>query len=139
VADARFAAAAVVVALFRLFDAATFRLAAPAGLFAALVPRVAFLTLALARFRLAAFVAALFTLGWTVLTVLRATRVLEADLPFAIRLRALDEVVTFFVCFDFGFALGAATVFFVFELVVFFDLLRANIANLSTRKLFRTR
>jgi hypothetical protein len=30
-------------------------------------------------------------------------------------------------------------VFFVFEVVVFFDLLRATIANLSTRKLFRIR
>jgi hypothetical protein len=138
VADARFTAAAVAVALFRLFDAATFRLA-PAGLFAAPVPRVADLILALASFRFAGFVAALFTLGSTVFTVLRPTRVFEADLLLAIRLRALDEVVAFFVCFDFGFALEAAPVFFVFELVVFFDLLRANIANLSTRKLFRIR
>jgi hypothetical protein len=48
-------------------------------------------------------------------------------------------VAAFVVCFDLGFALAAAPGFFVFELVVFFDLLRATIANLSTRKLFRTR
>ena len=37
------------------------------------------------------------------------------------------------------FAVEAAPVFFVFELVVFLDLVRATIVNLSTRKLSRTR
>jgi hypothetical protein len=73
------------------------------------------------------------------LTVLRATRVFEAGLLLLIRFRALEAVAVFVVCFDLGFTLEAAPAFFVFELVVFFDLLRATIANLSTRKLFRTR
>jgi hypothetical protein len=55
------------------------------------------------------------------------------------RFRALDAEAAFTARFVVGFALEAALVFFVFELVVFFDLLRATIANLSTRKLFRTR
>jgi hypothetical protein len=63
VADARFAAAAVLVALLGLFDAATFRLVALAGLFAAPVSRVGVLILALVRFRFEGFVAALFTLA----------------------------------------------------------------------------
>jgi hypothetical protein len=73
------------------------------------------------------------------LTVLRATRVFEAGLLLLTRFLALDEVAVFVVCFDLGFTLEATPAFFVFELVVFFDLLRATIANLSTRKLFRTR
>jgi hypothetical protein len=71
-ADARFAAAAVVVALFRLFDAATFRLATLAGLFAAPDSRVAVLILELARFRFESFVATVFTLDRVVLPVLCA-------------------------------------------------------------------
>jgi len=51
------------------------------------------------------------------------------------RLRAVDEEAPFAVCFDLGFALEAAPVFFVFELVVFLDLLGATIIDLSTRKL----
>jgi len=47
--------------------------------------------------------------------------------------------VALVVRFDLGFALATAPVFFVFELVVFLDLLRATIVNLSTRKLSRTR
>jgi len=41
----------------------------------------------------------------------------------------LDEEAPFVVRFAFGFALEAEPVFFVFELVVFFDLLRAAIVN----------
>jgi hypothetical protein len=55
------------------------------------------------------------------------------------RLRTLDGEAALVVRFDLGFAREAAPVFFVFELVVFLDLLRATIVNLSTRKLFRTR
>jgi hypothetical protein len=73
------------------------------------------------------------------LPVLRAARAFDAGLLLLTRLRALDDVVAFVVCFDLGFALEPAPVFFVFEVVVFFDLLRATIANLSTRKLFRIR
>jgi hypothetical protein len=73
------------------------------------------------------------------LLVLCATRVFEAGLLLLTRFRALDEAVAFVVCFDLDFALEATPAFFVFELVVFFDLVRAAIANLSTRKLFRTR
>ena len=43
------------------------------------------------------------------------------------------------VRFDLGFAREAALVFFVFELVVFLDLVRATIVNLSTGKPSRTR
>jgi hypothetical protein len=139
VADARFAADAVAVALFRLFDTATFRLATLAGLFAAPDSWVAVLIVELARFRFESFVATVFTLDWIALPVLRAACEFEAGLPLLTRLRALDEVAAFVVCFDLGFAREAAPVFFVFELVVFFDLLRATIANLSTRKLFRIR
>jgi hypothetical protein len=39
--------------------------------------------------------------------------------------------------FETGFALEAGPAFFVFELVAFFDFLRAAIANLSTREHFR--
>jgi hypothetical protein len=128
------AAAAVFVALLTLFVAATFRRTVVAGLFAGLVV----LTLVV-RFRFATFVTALLILARLVLTVLRATRVFDAGLLLLTRVRALDEEAAFGVRFDLGFALEAATVFFFFELVVFFDLLRATIVNLSTRKLFRTR
>jgi hypothetical protein len=97
------------------------------------------LTLDLVRFRFESFVAAFFILARLVLLVLRATRVFDAGLLLLTRLRTLDEEAPFGVRFDVGFAREAAPVFFVFELVVFFDLLRATIVNLSTRKLFRTR
>jgi hypothetical protein len=137
--DARLAAAAALVALLRLFDAATFRLATLVGLFAAPDAWVMVLTLDLVRFRFESFVAAFFILARLVLLVLRATRVFDAGLLLLTRLRTLDEEAPFGVRFDVGFAREAAPVFFVFELVVFFDLLRATIVNLSTRKLFRTR
>jgi hypothetical protein len=95
------------------------------------------LTLGLVRFRFETFVTALFILARLVLIVLRATRVFDAGLLLLTRVRALDEEATF--GFDLGFARDAAPVFFFFELVVFFDLVRAAIVNLSTRKLFRTR
>jgi hypothetical protein len=136
-ADARLAAAAVLVALPRLFDAATFRLATLTGLFAAADAWVMVLTLELVRFRFESFVAALFILARLVLLVLRATRVFDAGLLLLARLRRLGEEAPFGLRFDLGFAREAAPVFFVFELVVFFDLLRAAIVNLSTRKLFR--
>ena len=50
------------------------------------------------------------------------------------RVRALDDEAPFAVRLDFGFALAAAPVFFVFDFVVFLDLLGATIINLSTRK-----
>jgi hypothetical protein len=70
---------------------------------------------------------------------LRATRVFDAGLLLLTRLRTLAGEAALVVRFDLGFALEAAPVFFVFELVAFLDLLRATIANLSTRKLSRTR
>ena len=87
-------AAAVLVALLRLFDAATFRLAALAGFFAAPDLRVMVLTLALVRFRFESFVAAFFILARLVLLVLLAllaTRVLDAGLLLLTRVRTLDE------------------------------------------------
>jgi hypothetical protein len=70
---------------------------------------------------------------------LRATRVFDAALLLLTRLRTLAGEAALVVRFDLGFALEAAPLFFVFELVVFLDLLRATIVNLSTRKLSRTR
>jgi hypothetical protein len=130
--DAAFAAAAVRVALLTLFVATAFRRTVVAGLLAA-----AAVLVELVRFRFETFVTAFFILARLVLTVLRATRLFDAGLLLLTRVRALDEEATF--GFDLGFARDAATVFFFFELVVFFDLLRATIVNLSTRKLFRTR
>jgi hypothetical protein len=141
-ADARSAAAVVLVALLRLFDDAAFRLAALAGLFAAADSWVMVLTFKLVRFRFESFVAAFFIVArlvLLVLLVLRATRVFDAGLLLLARFRTLDEEAAFGARFDLGFALEEAPVFFVFELVVFLDLLRAAIVNLSTRKLSRTR
>jgi hypothetical protein len=73
------------------------------------------------------------------LLVLRATRVFDAALLLLARFRTLDEEAALVGRFAFVFAMAAARVFFVFELVVFLDLARATIVNLSTRKLFRTR
>jgi hypothetical protein len=73
------------------------------------------------------------------LLVLRATRVFDAGLLLPTRFRTLDEGAAFVVRFDLDFALEAAPVFFVFALVVFLELLRATIVNLSTRKLSRKR
>jgi hypothetical protein len=71
-ADVRFAAAAVVVALLRLFEAVTFRLAALARRFAAPDSWAAVLTLELVRVRFESFVAVVFALERLVLLVLRA-------------------------------------------------------------------
>jgi hypothetical protein len=133
------AAAVVLVALLRLFDAAAFRLAALAGLFAAADSWVMVLTFELVRFRFESFVAPFFIVARLVLLVLRATRVFDAGLLLLARFRTPDEEAAFGARFDLGFALEAAPIFFVFELVVFLDLLRAAIVNLSTRKLSRTR
>ncbi|HWY82850.1 MAG TPA: hypothetical protein VNY10_13170 [Roseiarcus sp.] len=133
------AAAAALVVLLGLFDAATFREAALVGLLAAADPCVIDLPLGLVRFRFASFVAAFFALARTVLLVLRATRVFDAVLLLLARFRTLDEDAALVARFAFVFAVEAAPVFFVFELVVFLDLVRATIVNLSTRKLFRTR
>jgi hypothetical protein len=138
-ADARLAAAAALVVLLGLFDAATFREAALAGLLAAADSRLIGLPLGLIRFRFASFVATFFVLARTVLLVLRATRVFDAVLLLLARFRTLDEEAALVARFAFVFAVAAAPVFFVFELVVFLDLVRATIVNLSTRKLFRTR
>ena len=93
----------------------------------------------LVRFRFTSFVAAFFVLARTVLLVLRATRVFDAVLLLLARARTLDEEAALVVRFALVFAVDAAPVFFVFELVVFLDLVRATIINLSTRKLSRTR
>jgi hypothetical protein len=97
------------------------------------------LTLTPVRLRFESFAAVFFVLACAVLLVLRATRVFDAGLLLLTRLRTLDEVAALVVRFDLGFALDAAPVFFVFELVAFLDLLRATIVYLSTRKLSRTR
>jgi hypothetical protein len=141
----------VLVALLRFFDAAAFRrAAAAAALFVAPASRVMVLTLVLVRFRFESLVTALFILArlalvllgllaLVALLVLRATRLVDVSLLLLTRFRTPDEEAAFGMRFDLGFALEAAPVFFAFELVVFFDLLRATIVNLSTRKLSRTR
>jgi hypothetical protein len=133
-ADAALAAAAVFIVLLTLFAAAAFRAAALAAFFAAVTCATA-LTLPLVRFRFDNFVATVFALARVVFVVLRAARVFDAALLFVTRFRALDDEAPFVVRFDVGFARDAAPVFFVFELVVFLDLLGATIINLSTRKL----
>jgi len=69
---------------------------------------------------------------------LRAALVFDAGLLFPIRFRTLDEEIRLAVRFGGVFALDAGPVFFVFDLVGFFDLLRADIVNLSTREHPRT-
>ena len=133
------AAAAVFAALLGLFDAATLREAALTGLLAAADSCITALLFEPVRFRFASFVAVFFVLARPVLLVLRATRVFAAVLLLLTRLRTLDEEAAFVVRFALVFAVAAALVFFVFGLVVFLDLLRATIINLSTRKLSRTR
>jgi hypothetical protein len=92
------------------------------------------LTLAPVRFGFESFVTTVLVLARIVLLLFRATRVFDAGLLLLTRLRALDEAAAFGLRFDFGFALDAETGFFVFAFVVFFDLVRAAIVNLSTRK-----
>jgi hypothetical protein len=70
---------------------------------------------------------------------LACDRVFDAALLLLARVRTLDEEAALVGRFAFVFAMEAARVFFVFELVVFLDLARATIVNLSTRKLFRAR
>ena len=71
--------------------------------------------------------------------VFRAARALDAGLRLPARLLPLDEDASFGVRFDAVFALEAGLAFFVFDFVVFFDLLRAAIVILSTRDHSRTR
>ena len=130
--DAPLATLALFVVFFRLFDADAFRRATLAGLFAAPDPRVVAPTLE--RFRFDSLVSTFFTLARTVLLVLRATRVLGAGLLFPVRFRALDGDDPLEARFEVCFTRGAGPVLFIFELVGFFDLLRAAIVNLSTRK-----
>jgi len=70
--------------------------------------------------------------------VFRPARALDAALLLPTRLRTLDEDARL-TRFEGAFALEARVFFFAFDFVVFFDLLRAAIINLSTRKLLRTR
>jgi hypothetical protein len=121
--------------LFTFFDAAAFRWAA--ALFASPDPCVV-ATLELLRFRFASFVTSVFILARVVLLALRATRVFDAGLLLPTRFRALDDGAPLDVRFDVDFALDTDPVFFVFDLVVFFDLLRTDIVNLSTREHSRT-
>jgi hypothetical protein len=125
--------------LLGLFDAAAFREAALTGLLATADSCITALLLAPVRFRFASFAATFFVLARPVLLVLRATRVFDAVLLLLTRLRTLDEEAALVVRFALVFTVEAAPAFFVFGLVVFLDLLRATIINLSTRKLFPQR
>ena len=82
------------------------------------------------RFRFEGFATIFFILARI---VFRATRALDAGLFLPARLRTLDEEAGL-ARFETVFALEAGLVFFVFDLVVFFDLLRAVIVKLSTRE-----
>jgi hypothetical protein len=137
--DAPFATLTLFVVFFRLFDAAAFRRAALVGLFATPGPRVVAPTLELPRFRFDNLVSTFFILARIVLLVLRATREFDAGLLFATRFRALDEDGPLEARFEVCFTRDADPVLFIFDLVGFFDLLRAAIVNLSTRERYRIR
>jgi hypothetical protein len=107
-----------------------------ASLFAAPRARGAVPALGLFRFPFEGFATILFIFARIVLRVARA---LDAGLPLLARLRTLDEDGSFELRFDAAFALEAAPDFFIFDLVVLFDLLRAAIVKLSTRDRSRTR
>jgi hypothetical protein len=130
---------ALFVVLLRLFDAPAFRWVALADLFAPPAPCVVAPTLEPLRFRFESFVSTFFILARTVLLDLRAARVLETGLLLPTRFRTLDEDAALEARFEVGFTRDAGPVLLVLELVGFFDLLRAAIANLSTREHFRTR
>jgi hypothetical protein len=70
--------------------------------------------------------------------VFGATRPVDAGLRLPTRLRTLDDDAFLEALFDAVFALEAGLTFFVFDFVVFFDLLRAAIVILSTRESSRT-
>jgi len=119
------------MALFGLFDAAVFLAeAAFASLFAATRVRDAVPALGLFRFRFKGFATTFFIFARI---VLRATRALDAGFVLPTRLRTLDEDAPLEARFDAIFALETGPVFFVFDFVVFFALLRAAIVKLSTR------
>jgi hypothetical protein len=128
---------ALFVVFFTLFDADAFRRAASADLFAAPDPRVVAPTPELLRFRFDSLVPTFFTLARIVFLVLCATRAFDAGLLFPTRFRALDEGGPLEARFEVCFTRDAGPVLFIFELVGFFDLLRAAIVNLSTRKHYR--
>jgi hypothetical protein len=69
---------------------------------------------------------------------LRAPRTLNAGLLLPTRFRALGEDGSFRARFDAAFALDAGPILFVFDFVVFFDLVRAAIGN-SPRASVRAR
>ena len=123
--------------LFRLFDAAGFLAeAALASLFAEPRALDAVPAAGLFRFRFEGFAAISFIFARMVFDAVLA---LEAGLLLPARLRTLDEDATLEMRLDAGFALEAGLVFFVFDFVVFFDLLRAAIVKLSTRDRSRIR
>ena len=134
--DRALATLALLVVLFRLFDAAVFLRAALTGLFAAPRARTAVPPIELLRFRFDSFDISLFIFPRI---ALRATRALDAGLRLPTRFRAPDEDASFATRFLVDFALGAGAAFFVFDFVAFFDLVRAVIARLSTRKSSCTR
>ena len=130
------AAAALFKALLGLFVAAGFLAeAAFASLFAAPRVRDAVPAPGLFRFRFEGFATLFFIFARI---VFRAARALDVGLLLPTRLRTRDEDASL-VRFDAVFALEAGLVFFVFDFVVFFDLLRAAIVKLSTRDHSRTR
>jgi hypothetical protein len=121
--------------LLGLFDTTGFLAeAAFASLFAA--PRVRDAAAAdLFRFSLEGFDAMFFILARI---AFGTTRALDAGLRLPTRLRTLDDNAFLEALFDAVFALEAGLTFFVFDFVVFFDLLRAAIVILSTREYSRT-
>jgi hypothetical protein len=128
------AALALLVALFRLFDAATFLFTALAGLFAALCPRAAVPDRPRVRF-------VVFAISFFILSriALRVARAFDADFLLRTRFRALDSDGSLGARLDADFALDPGLAFFVFDFVDFFVLLRAGIVELSTQKYWSTR
>jgi len=132
-ADAALAAVLLFTSLLRLFDAPVFLAgAAFASLFAAARGRDAVPESELFRFRFKGFATTFFIFARM---ALRATRAFDAGLVLPTRLRTLDADAdaSLEMRFDAVFALEAGADFFVFDFVVFFDLLRAAIVKFSTR------
>jgi hypothetical protein len=128
--------ATLVLLIALLFDAAVFLRAALTGLFAVARARTAVPSAELLRFRFGSFNVLFFIFPRI---ALRATRPLDAGLLLPTRLRAPDEGAPPATRFVADFALDAGLTFFAFDFVVFFDLIRAAIARLSTCKGSRTR
>jgi hypothetical protein len=133
--DRAFATLALLVVLFRFFDAAVFLRATLTGLFAAPRARTEVPPAELLRFRFGSFNVSFFNFSRI---ALRAARTLDAGLFLPTRFRVPDDDACFATRFVVDFARDADSTFFVRDFVVFFDLLRATMLD-SPRARVRAR